>query len=492
MEYNKVIKQINKIRSKFNKNQHLGDSLKVHLFEIEKRKFAYDINSASAFELDELSWDILKTRGELRDATAIRSQSKVYSEEEIKNAWTELKILVKEGKLFSKADKIEDTSPVLEKVTITDLILIVANDCNLRCRYCFADHGLYKGSRQLMGLELGKKTVDFFIREIKHHFPNIQGATIGFYGGEPLLNYKLITKLVPYAREMAENRKIKIRFHITTNGILLNEEIIEYLDNNNFSMELSLDGPRDVHDGNRCFMDGTGTFTKIFENVLKIAELPLRKKTALRAVVCGNGNTLLDQYEFLAKIAEMGFLELSIEPDFLVTDTHDQLHEDLFKTFKKNHIDILKDYLKSIHSGKLFKYESTYSIARELYEGKKKIFKCRPGVSRIAVDSKGNILACPIGADLPQTLLGNISSGISMERQKVWDDSTLAVTNEKCKECWAKNLCGGNCRVISLKRFQNIREPDPVTCEYYKISIECAVWLLSNIDGKVLSQIFGQ
>ncbi len=246
----------------------------IHKFTQMGQKYVIDVNSGAVHIVDDIVYDLLDDEGLKSKEELIFQYKDKYSKEEIEEVYEEIESLIKEDMLYSK-DKYENIAYAHEKGEnfIKALCLNIAHDCNLRCKYCFADEGEYKGKRELMSPKIGKKAVDFVIEKSGPR-KNIE---IDLFGGEPLMAFSTIKEIVEYAKEQEQKYNKTIRFTMTTNGTLLNEEIMEYLDKNMGNIVLSIDGRKEVNDKVRVRVDGSGSYDSILPKIKKMVEI--RDKT---------------------------------------------------------------------------------------------------------------------------------------------------------------------------------------------------------------------
>ena len=241
----------------------------IHAFRVFNKNFVLDVNSGSVLQLDDLAFDILKDYHPNSSEKVFQSLESKYPKSQIKEALEEIQKLKEEGYLFTELD----VSPVLDKLDTREyvkaLCLNVAHDCNLRCKYCFASTGDYQGKRELMSEEIGKKAVDFLLK----NSGNMENVEIDFFGGEPLMAIETVKKVISYAKEQEKKHQKKFHFTITTNALLLDDDLIDYLHEHMDNIVLSLDGRKEVNDFIRIRADGKGTYDYIVDNIKKIVEL---------------------------------------------------------------------------------------------------------------------------------------------------------------------------------------------------------------------------
>jgi uncharacterized protein len=447
----------------------------IHKFIQNDDFFVIDINTGSVHLIDELVYDLLNEDGNLDKELLVEQYSGKYEKEDILEALDEINCLIEEGVLYSK-DLYEDIAINSTKGTsyIKALCLNIAHDCNLKCKYCFAEEGEYKGKRQLMTAEVGKKAIDFVI---KHSGPR-KNIEIDFFGGEPLLVFDTIKEIVEYGRSEEKKYGKNIRFTMTTNGTLLNDEIMEYIDKNMGNIVLSIDGRKEVNDSVRVRADGSGIYENIVPKYKKMAEMRGESKQYYVRGTFTRNNT--DFYEDVKHMAELGFKEISIEP--VVLPEGDELslrEEDLPVIFKQ--YDKLYQYMLERHKeGNEFKF---YHFNINLQGGPcvyKRIAGCGAGHEYVAITPEGDVYPCHQFVGNLDFKLGDIfedklDEGISMNFKEAH-----IYNKPKCKDCWARFYCSGGCQANNFNFNNDIHVPYELGCKMQKKRIECAIALKAN------------
>ncbi len=447
----------------------------IHKFIQNDDFFVIDINTGSVHLIDELVYDLLNEDGNLEKELLVEQYSGKYEKEDILEALDEINCLIEEGVLYSK-DLYEDIAinSTKGKSYIKALCLNIAHDCNLKCKYCFAEEGEYKGKRQLMSAEVGKKAIDFVI---KHSGPR-KNIEIDFFGGEPLLVFDTIKEIVEYGRSEEKKYGKNIRFTMTTNGTLLNDEIMEYIDKNMGNIVLSIDGRKEVNDSVRLRADGSGIYENIVPKYKKMAEMRGESKQYYVRGTFTRNNT--DFYEDVKHMAELGFKEISIEP--VVLPEGDELslrEEDLPVIFQQ--YDKLYQYMLERHKeGNEFKF---YHFNINLQGGPcvyKRIAGCGAGHEYVAITPEGDVYPCHQFVGNLDFKLGDIfedklDEGISMNFKEAH-----IYNKPKCKDCWARFYCSGGCQANNFNFNNDIHVPYELGCKMQKKRIECAIALKAN------------
>lgn len=444
----------------------------IHAFRVFNKNFVLDVNSGSVLQLDDLAFDILKDYHPNSSEKVFQSLESKYPKSQIKEALEEIQKLKEEGYLFTELD----VSPVLDKLDTREyvkaLCLNVAHDCNLRCKYCFASTGDYQGKRELMSEEIGKKAVDFLLK----NSGNMENVEIDFFGGEPLMAIETVKKVISYAKEQEKKHQKKFHFTITTNALLLDDDLIDYLHEHMDNIVLSLDGRKEVNDFIRVKANGNGSYDDIVHNIKKLVEL--REKDNKEYYVRGTFTRHnLDFAEDVFHLADLGFKEISIEPvvgkegDYLLKE------EDLPVLFEQ-YGNIAAEYIKRKTSGnKSFRF---YHFNIDIYHGPciyKRLWACGAGRDYLAVTPSGDIYPCHQFVGQNQFVMGNVSDGKLKEEVINLMRESHVFSKEECSTCWARFFCSGGCNANNYLINGDLKKPYHITCELQKKRIEYAIYL---------------
>ncbi|NLU10566.1 MAG: thioether cross-link-forming SCIFF peptide maturase [Tepidanaerobacter acetatoxydans] len=446
----------------------------IHKFRVFDKNLVLDVNSGSVLQLDDLAYDILDYYDEcsLVTESALNELEMKYPKQNIKEALEEIETLKKEGYLFTETN----LDPILNRLDtrhyVKALCLNVAHDCNLRCKYCFASKGDYHGKRELMSIEVGKKAVDFLVEKSG----NMKNLEIDFFGGEPLMAMDTVREVISYAKSIEELCHKKFHFTITTNALLLNDEVIQYLHEHMDNIVLSLDGRKKVNDFIRVRADGSGTYDEIVSNIKKIVEL--RKRDKKEYYVRGTFTKYnLDFAEDVFHMADLGFKEISIEPvvgkdgDYLLEQDNLEI---LFKQYEK----IANEYLKRKESVRNpFKF---YHFNVDIYHGPciyKRLWACGAGRDYLAITPSGDIYPCHQFIGQEKFIMGNVFEGELDENIIAKMRDTHVFSKPKCTTCWARYFCSGGCNANNFIINGDMKKPYEIACELQKKRIEYAIYL---------------
>lgn len=446
----------------------------IHKFITDGERYALDVNSGSVHIIDDLIYDMLDEDA-LTDLNILKTAlGGKYAAAEIEEAYEEILALTEEGMLYS-GDLYEDIARSdAGPDYIKALCLNVVHDCNLRCKYCFADEGEYHGKREAMSAETGKKAIDFVIAASGPR----RNIEVDLFGGEPLMVFKTIREIVDYARLRELQTGKNIRFTMTTNATLLNEENMAYLDKNMGNMVLSIDGRPEVNDKVRIRFDGKGSFAQIMPKITSMVER--RDKTKQYYVRGTFTRENLDFYKDFKFFKDQGFDEISIEPVVLPDEHPLSLREEDIPQIKEQYDLLYQDLLESHRKGEKVKF---YHFNIDLTGGPcvyKRISGCGAGFEYVAVAPSGEIYPCHQFVGNPDYVLGNLDEGI--KRPDISDKFRQAhiYNKSECRECWARFYCSGGCQANNINFTGDILSPYKLGCELQKKRIETAIALKSK------------
>lgn len=450
----------------------------IHKFVQDNEYYVIDVNSGSVHMVDELVYDLLDENKSREEQELIEAFKGKYKEEEIKEALQDIKELISEGMLYSldlyENIAMNDNSPSYIKA----LCLNIIHDCNLKCKYCFAEEGEYKGKRKMMSVEVGKKAIDFVIKKSGPR----RNIEVDLFGGEPIMAFENIKEIVDYAREQEKLFNKNIRFTMTTNATLLNDEIMEYIDKNMGNIVLSIDGRKDVNDSVRIRYDGSGTYDSIMPKIKKMVDKRDKSKQYyVRGTFTRNN---IDFFEDVMALANENFDEISVEPVVLPEDHELSLREEDLPTIFLQYDKLYSEMLKRYKEGKEFKF---YHFNIDLQGGPcvyKRISGCGAGHEYVAITPDGEIYPCHQFVGNKDFLLGNIYDETVDEKLSKKFRSAHIYNKPLCKECWARFYCSGGCQANNFNFNGDIHIPYEIGCKMQKKRIECAIALKSKIMEK--------
>ncbi|MBP3328942.1 MAG: thioether cross-link-forming SCIFF peptide maturase [Clostridia bacterium] len=446
----------------------------VHQYKLNGYNIVLDTCSGSVHTVDEVAYDIIALYKE-KDADAIADEITAkhsdVTRQDIFDCIEDIKTLEKMGKLYTP-DTYEGMAFDFKNrnTVIKALCLHVAHTCNLNCNYCFASQGKYHGERALMSFEVGKRALDFLIENSGTR----RNLEVDFFGGEPLMNWDVVKQLVAYAREQEKIHNKNFRFTLTTNGILIDDDVIEFSNKEMSNVVLSLDGRKEVHDRLRKDYMGRGSYDTIVPKFKEFVERRGNKNYYMRGTFT-HANT--DFTNDILHMADMGFTELSMEPVVCSPDDDAALtNEDLPVLFEQYEI-LAKEMIERKKQGKPFTF---YHYMLDLKHGPciyKRISGCGSGTEYMAVTPTGDLYPCHQFVGDEKYLLGNIYDGVT--NKDIQDEFKLcnAYARKECDDCWAKLYCSGGCAANSYHASGKITGIYEYGCELFKKRIECAVML---------------
>lgn len=463
----------------------------IHQYKNNGYDIVLDVNSGSVHVVDDMCYDIIEYLDRLgvEDHMELLEQNdtlekmktdlgQTYPAEEIAEAFEDIKELTKAGQLFTKDIYEEYIGEVKQRKTVVKALCIhIAHDCNLACKYCFAEEGEYHGRRALMSYEVGKKALDFLIT----NSGNRRNLEVDFFGGEPLMNWQVVKDLVAYGREQEKIHNKNFRFTLTTNGVLLNDEVQEFLNKEMDNVVLSLDGRKEVNDKMRPFRNGKGSYDLIVPKFQKLADSRNQQKYYIRGTFTRDN---LDFSNDVLHFADLGFEQISIEPVVgEESDFYAIREEDLPQIFEE-YDKLAKEMVKRERKGKGFTF---FHFMLDLDGGPcvaKRLSGCGSGTEYLAVTPWGDLYPCHQFVGEEEFLMGNVDEGIT--KPEIADDfrGCSVYSKEKCKNCFARFYCSGGCMANSYKFHGSIHDTYDVVCEMERKRVECAIMIKAALADK--------
>ncbi|SFQ34983.1 uncharacterized protein SAMN02910358_01685 [Lachnospiraceae bacterium XBB1006] len=443
----------------------------VHQYKNNGYNIVLDVNSGAIHVVDEVTYDVIADYEENTKEELIKKLSGVYPEEEVKEAYEEVTELKENGELFTTDDYEDYIDGLADRPTVVKaLCLHIAHDCNLACKYCFAEEGEYHGRRALMSYEVGKKALDFLIANSGSR----RNLEVDFFGGEPLLNFQVVKDLVAYGREQEKIHNKNFRFTLTTNGVLLDDDIIEFANKEMANVVCSIDGRKEVHDRMRPFRKGDGSYDLIVPKFQKLAESRGQEKYYARGTFTRNN---LDFSEDVLHLADLGFKQISVEPVVAEeTDSYALREEDLPVLFEQ-YDKLAKEMVQRKKEGKDFNF---FHFMIDLEGGPcvaKRLSGCGSGTEYMAVTPWGDFYPCHQFVGKEEFIMGNVEEGITNLAMQRKFKKCNVYAKPKCRECFAKFYCSGGCAANSYNFTGDINNAYEVGCELQKKRIECAIMI---------------
>ena len=456
----------------------------IHQYQNNGYNIVMDVNSGSVHVVEPVVYDAIASAAEqireLEKPETLSDQVKEkvfsdlkgkYSSQEIGEALEDIQELINLEQLFTRdiyKDFVMDFKK--RKTVVKALCLHIAHDCNLACRYCFAEEGEYHGRRALMSYEVGKKALDFLIA----NSGNRRNLEVDFFGGEPLLNWDVVKRLVEYGRYQEEAHNKKFRFTLTTNGVLLNDEVMEFCNREMGNVVLSLDGRKEVNDQMRPFRNGSGSYDLIVPKFRKFAESRDQNNYYVRGTFTRNN---LDFSKDVLHYADLGFQQMSMEP--VVADPSEPyaIREEDIPQILEEYDKLAVEYIKRKKEGRGFNF---FHFMIDLNAGPcvaKRLAGCGSGTEYLAVTPWGDLYPCHQFVGNEQFLLGNVDTGIVNTQVRDEFKMCNVYAKEKCKDCFARFYCSGGCAANAWNFSNSITGAYEIGCEMQKKRIECAIMI---------------
>ncbi len=443
----------------------------VHQYRNNGYNIVLDVNSGAIHVVDDLTYRIIELYKE-NDLQVIEQLLTVdYDQKMIQEAYEEVMELVNQGELFSEEEYETYMEHMKDRpVVVKALCLHIAHDCNLACQYCFAEEGEYHGRRALMSFEVGKKALDFLIANSGMR-TNLE---VDFFGGEPLMNFQVVKDLVAYGRSQEAAHNKKFRFTLTTNGVLLNDDIMEFANKEMSNVVLSIDGRKEVNDQMRPFRNGTGSYDLIVPKFLKLAESRKQNNYYARGTFTRNN---LDFSKDVLHLADLGFEQISVEPVVAEpTDSYSLQEEDL-QTIFAEYDALAAEMVKRKKEGKDFNF---FHFMIDLEGGPcvaKRLAGCGSGTEYLAVTPWGDFYPCHQFVGKEEFLMGDVDHGIVREDIRTRFKACNVYSKPQCKDCFAKFYCSGGCAANSYNFTNDLDGAYHVGCEMERKRVECAIMI---------------
>ena len=480
----------------------------VHQYKNNGFNIVLDVNSGKIHIVDELIYDIIKmykdnnietiieeiikkysdlkyaylftdNEEEVRDRDGMKEENKL-DKEIIKKAVLEsiedIEYLIEKGELFSE-DAYENYIEEFKgrDTVVKALCLHIAHDCNLACKYCFAEEGEYKGKRELMSFEVGKQALDFLIQ----NSGNRRNLEVDFFGGEPLMNFQVVEDLVKYGRKQEKIHNKNFRFTLTTNGVLLDDHIMEFANKEMSNVVLSIDGRKETNDYMRPSRNGKGSYDLILPKFKKLADSRNQMDYYVRGTFTRNN---LDFSEDVKHLAELGFKQISVEPVVSLPEEDYSIREEDIPTIFNEYDKLATYMLEKEKEGNPFNF---FHFMIDLSGGPcvaKRLSGCGSGTEYLAVTPKGDLYPCHQFVGQEEFLMGNVFEGIDNTNLVEEFKCSNVYSKEECKKCFAKFYCSGGCAANSYNFHGDINDTYDIGCTLQKKRVECAIMLQAALS----------
>ncbi len=445
----------------------------VHQYKMGGYNIVIDVNSGAIHLVDDMTYDMIGMYESSDKDTIFATLAERYPGEasELPEAWQEIQDLIASEDLFTKDNYEPYIADFAKRPTVVKaLCLHIAHDCNLACRYCFAEEGEYHGKRELMSYEVGKKALDFLVA----NSGNRRNLEVDFFGGEPLMNFQVVKDLVAYGRSLGEKYDKNFRFTLTTNGVLLDDDVMEFANREMENVVLSIDGRPEVHDRMRPFRKGAGSYELIVPKFQKFADSRNQDKYYVRGTFTRNN---LDFSKDVLHLADLGFKQISVEPVVAQeTDDYALREEDLPQLFEE-YENLALEMVKRHGTDKEFNF---FHFMIDLEGGPcvaKRLSGCGSGTEYLAVTPTGDLYPCHQFVGNTDFLMGNVDDGVVNTRLRDSFKSCNVYAKGRCRECFARFYCSGGCAANAYNFHGDIHDAYDVGCALQKKRVECAIMI---------------
>ncbi|MGN0471205.1 MAG: thioether cross-link-forming SCIFF peptide maturase [Lachnospiraceae bacterium] len=452
----------------------------IHQYKNNGYNIVMDVNSGCVHVVDDIVYNIIPVvEGLLKEnmdkdlirAAVLSMEDIAYDGEQVSEALDEIFELKENDMLFTE-DEYEGYIDAFKnrETVVKALCLHIAHDCNLACRYCFAGKGEYNGDKALMSFDVGKKALDFLVRSSG----NRRNLEVDFFGGEPLMNWQVVKDLVAYGRSLEEPYNKRFRFTLTTNGVLLNDEILEFANKEMSNIVLSIDGRKEVHDYMRPHRGGQGSYDEIVPKFRKVAESRDEMNYYVRGTFTQNN---LDFAADVIHLADLGFKQISVEPVVAKPTEEYALKEENIPRLMEEYDKLAREIIRRRKEGNGFNF---FHFMINLEGGPcvaKRLSGCGSGTEYLAVTPWGDLYPCHQFVGNEKFLMGNVDTGVTNTELRDMFRNSNVYTKEKCRNCFAKFYCSGGCAANAYNFHGNINDAYDLGCELQRKRVECAIMI---------------
>ena len=445
----------------------------IHQYKLGGYNIVLDVCSGGVHVVDEVAYDIIamfETHSREEVLRAMGSKYPSLTEAELEECYAQVESLKDAGKLFAP-DTFGPMAGQLKQKTagvVKALCLHVAHTCNLNCSYCFASQGKYHGERAMMSFEVGKRALDFLIENSGTR----KNLEVDFFGGEPLMNFQVVKDLVAYARSIEQEKGKRFRFTLTTNGVLVDDDVIEWANQECSNVVLSLDGRKEVHDRFRVDYAGNGSWEKIVPKFQKFVQARGGKDYYMRGTFTHNNPDFLKDIQ---KMLDLGFTELSMEPVVCAAGDPSALTEEDLPIVMEQYEKLAELMLERDREGRPFTF---YHYMIDLTGGPciyKRISGCGSGTEYMAVTPWGDLYPCHQFVGEERFRLGNIWDGVTNTEVQGEFAACNVYAHPECRDCWARLYCSGGCAANAYHATGSVTGVYEYGCKLFRKRMECAI-----------------
>ena len=445
----------------------------IHQYQLGGYHIVLDICSGSVHAVDEVAYDMIALFEANDRKTVVETVAKRYpalSGQELEECYDQILSLKESGKLFAP-DTFEPMAGRLKEKTagvVKALCMHIAHTCNLNCSYCFASQGKYHGDRAVMSFEVGKQALDFLVA----HSGTRRNLEVDFFGGEPLMNFDVVKQLVAYARSIEKQYNKNFRFTLTTNGVLIDDDVIEFANREMSNVVLSLDGRKEIHDRYRVDYAGNGSWEKIVPKFQKLVEARGGKNYYMRGTFTHANPDFLED---IKQMLDLGFTELSMEPVVCAPGDPSELTKEDLPIVLDQYEKLAELMLERDRAGKPFTF---YHYMIDLTGGPciyKRISGCGSGTEYMAVTPWGDLYPCHQFVGEEAFKLGDIWKGVTNTETQGEFAACNVYARPECRDCWAKLYCSGGCAANAYHSTGSVTGVYKYGCELFRKRMECAI-----------------
>ncbi len=434
-----------------------------------------DVNGGAVHVVDEITFDVLDYY-ELNDAEKIAKKLPKYTLDEIKETFDEIKSLVEDGLLYSPDNYLDIDAFKNREPVVKAMCLHIAHDCNLKCKYCFASQGDFGGAKSIMSFEVGKKALEYLV----DNSGSRKNLEVDFFGGEPLMNFEVVKQLVEYGNELAKEKGKNFRFTITTNGVLLDDEIIDYVNEHMHNVVLSLDGRKSINDDMRPTLNDKGSYDIIVPKFQKLIEKRKDKYYYVRGTFTRDN---MDFSKDVLHFKDLGFDLTSVEPVVGDESNPYALREEDLPKILDEYEKLAIEYSKMRVNNEPFRF---FHFMVDLSQGPcviKRMTGCGAGNEYLAITPEGDIYPCHQFVGQEEFKMGNVMTDkveLPKEMQETFKEAHIYAKDE-CSKCWAKFYCSGGCHANAFNFNNDILKPYDLGCQMQRKRLECALMVEASV-----------
>ena len=448
----------------------------IHQYKLFGYNIVLDVASGSLHVVDDATYDIISMFEEKSQDEIVSAILEKYkddpevTESEIRECCLEIEKLREAGKLFTE-DNFEKSAGVLKEKTrgvVKALCLHIAHTCNLNCDYCFASQGKYHGERAVMSFEVGKRALDFLVENSGKR----RNLEVDFFGGEPLMNFDVVKQLVAYARSIEKEKNKNFRFTLTTNGMLIDDDVIDFANREMSNVVLSLDGRKEIHDRHRVDYAGKGSFDRIVPKFQKLVESRGGKNYYMRGTFTHENPDFLEDIKVML---DLGFSELSMEPVVCPEGDPAELTREDLPIVLDQYEKLAELMIEREREGRPFTF---YHYMIDLTGGPciyKRISGCGSGTEYMAVTPWGDLYPCHQFVGEDKYRLGDIYEGVTNTAAQCEFSECNVYARPECRDCWARLYCSGGCAANAYHSTGSVKGVYKYGCELFKKRMECAI-----------------